>query len=191
MMSEMMEVIGGTEGVTKSFDFVRILTSRFDTADQNHKQVARWMALTYGEWLMENRMILTTALDAAGTRKATYYEAGFSSGSRATYLRGLDCFDAVNREIEDLVVACGVDTRVRRDLMARNDRATLDAAVESAALEDDQPESIAGLPVRKVPIVRAIEETGVRTRDEIARLKAELAESQRVIEQARLAISRP
>jgi chromosome partitioning protein len=104
MMSEMMEVIGGSEGVTKSFDFVRILTSRFDTADQNHKQVARWMALTYGEWLMENRMILTTALDAAGTRKATYYEAGFSSGSRTTYLRGLDCFDAVNREIEDLIV---------------------------------------------------------------------------------------
>jgi len=115
MMSEMMEVIGGSEGVTKSFDFVRILTSRFDTADQNHKQVARWMALTYGEWLMENRMILTTALDAAGTRKATYYEAGHSSGSRVTYLRGLDSFDAVNQEIEDLILGVWGRQQIQRE----------------------------------------------------------------------------
>jgi len=68
--------------------------------------------------------------------------------------------------------------------MARKDRAALDAAVESAAFDDDQPPA-ATPPARKVPIVREIEEAGLRTRDEILRLKAELAESYRVVEEAK------
>jgi hypothetical protein len=60
------------------------------------------MSLSYRERVMENRMMVTTALDMAGLRKETLYESG-ASGNKRTSDRALDHMNAVNAELLELV----------------------------------------------------------------------------------------
>jgi chromosome partitioning protein len=103
MMHDTLATLGQYEKQTKIFDFVRILIAKFNPADQNHKQIARWMSLSYRERVMENRMVVTTALDMAGLRKETLYESG-ASGNKRTSDRALDHMNAVNAELLELVI---------------------------------------------------------------------------------------
>jgi chromosome partitioning protein len=105
MMNDTISQLADAEGRGKSFDFVRILISKFNPNDLNHKTVAKWMAANYGDALLDNRMAITTALDLAGTRKETYYETEPADVGRRTYDRGRELLDAVNREIEELVLS--------------------------------------------------------------------------------------
>ena len=49
-------------------------------------------------------MAVTTALDGAGLRKRTYYEIDDQVGTRQSYMRGLVFLNAVNSEIEGVML---------------------------------------------------------------------------------------
>ena len=105
MMSETLADIIDFEGPEIiDLDFVRILTSRYSTADVNHRRIAGWMMANFGDALLENRMAVTTSLDMAGNIKRTLYE--LEPGARRRSVdRGREYMDAVNRELENLLLA--------------------------------------------------------------------------------------
>lgn len=86
----------------KALDFVRILVAKYNNNDRNHQRIAAWMVANYEERLLQNRMVVTTALDMAGNTKRTLYELE-EIGHRRTYERAIEHLDAVNAEIETLI----------------------------------------------------------------------------------------
>ena len=105
MLADTLEDIQAFEGgPPKSLDFVRVLVSKFMTADRNQQRIAAWMTSTFGDRLLDARMAHTTALDQAGTVKRTLYEMEPGAGRRS-HGRGLEYLDAVNAELETLINA--------------------------------------------------------------------------------------
>lgn len=105
MMSETLADIVDFEGPdVVGLDFVKILTSRFNTSDVNHRRISGWMMANFGDALLEHRMAMTTSLDMAGNVKRTLYE--LEPGSRRRSVdRGREYMDAVNQELENLLLA--------------------------------------------------------------------------------------
>ena len=62
------------------------------------------MGANFGDMLLQNPMAVTTALDGAGLRKRTYYEIDDQVGTRQSYMRGLVFLNAVNAEIEGVML---------------------------------------------------------------------------------------
>jgi len=90
-------------GRVKTFDAVRLLVSKYATADANQSQLVKWMASVFADTLLENRMAMTTGLDNAGNLKQSYYELETSDVNRRTYERGLEYLNNVNGEIERVI----------------------------------------------------------------------------------------
>jgi len=104
-LADTLEDIAAFEGgPQRSLDFVRILVAKYHTNDRNQQRIAAWMTSTFGDYMLDARMAHTTALDQAGTVKRTLYEMEQGSGRR-TQERGLDYLNAVNAELEELVLA--------------------------------------------------------------------------------------
>ena len=80
---------------------MRILITRFSTADRNQQALVDWMRHTYRGEVMESRMVMSTALDLAGNVKRTLYE--LEPGSSAALDRAIEHCDAVNLELEALL----------------------------------------------------------------------------------------
>ena len=57
----------------------------------------------FGERVLTNAMLKSTAVSDAGLTKQTLYEIGRQGGARGSYGRALEALDAVNAEIEQLV----------------------------------------------------------------------------------------
>jgi chromosome partitioning protein len=57
----------------------------------------------FGERVLTNPMLKSTAVSDAGLTKQTLYEIGRQSLGRSTYGRAIEALDAVNGEIERLV----------------------------------------------------------------------------------------
>ncbi|MFL5284760.1 MAG: hypothetical protein ACJ8AW_28220, partial [Rhodopila sp.] len=89
----------------KEIDFFKILVAKHVVTDQNQKQIIHLMGANFGDMLLENPMAVTTALDGAGLRKRTYYEVDDQVGTRHSYMRGLAFLNAVNSEIEGVMLA--------------------------------------------------------------------------------------
>jgi chromosome partitioning protein len=99
MMHGTMAMLAAQEQQEKSFDFVRILVSKFSTSDRYHNELSAWMRSIFGSLTLESKMVMTTAIDAAGNSKETIYEMR-PTGMKSTYDRAVEHLDAVNREIE-------------------------------------------------------------------------------------------
>ncbi|HMF66933.1 MAG TPA: plasmid partitioning protein RepA, partial [Phyllobacterium sp.] len=61
------------------------------------------MKSLFGERVLTNALLKSTAISDAGLTKQTLYEVGREYFTRATYDRAIEALDAVNLEIEDLV----------------------------------------------------------------------------------------
>lgn len=104
MSHDVLEQIERYDPQGKDFAFFKVLVSKFNTNDQNHKQVGRLMAANFADMLLDNRMAVTTMIDAASLRKQTFYEIDASIG-RQTYRRALRYLNELNHEIEALIWA--------------------------------------------------------------------------------------
>src|SRR5579859_1276958 len=100
MCADVMDQLDGHDAEGKDLDFFKILVAKHTMNDQNQKQIMHLMAANFGDMLLQNPMAVTTALDAAGLRKRTYYEIDKDVGTRQSYLRGLGYLNSVNAEIE-------------------------------------------------------------------------------------------
>jgi chromosome partitioning protein len=104
MCSQVLEQVEEIDPDGKEVDFFKILIAKHVITDQNQKQIIHLMSANFGDMLLQNPMVVTTALDGAGLRKRTYYEIDDQVGTRQSYQRGLSFLNAVNAEIESVVL---------------------------------------------------------------------------------------
>lgn len=104
MTADLMEVVRRA-GADVHLDFFRYVLTRFEPTDGPQAQVAGFLRSLFGERVLQNAMVKSTALADAGLSKQTLYEIGREGMNRATYDRALESLDAINGEIEGMIRA--------------------------------------------------------------------------------------
>ena len=92
-------------GASLSFDFLRYLVTRYEPHDGPQAQITGFLRAQFGERVLTNAMLKSTAVSDAGLTKQTLYEVGRENFSRGTYDRAMESLTAVNGEIEALLRA--------------------------------------------------------------------------------------
>ncbi len=100
MLTSNLDVINQYEGREKSFDFVRILLSKFEPNNKVHQQIERWVRKGFPGSVVAKNLALSAAL-RTGPDMQTAYESFV--GDRRTLRRAMEFLDDVNEEIEALV----------------------------------------------------------------------------------------
>ena len=103
MTADLLAVVREAGG-TLEFDFLRYLVTRFEPADGPQTQIAGFLRTQFGDRVLTNAMVKSTAISDAGLTKQTLYEVGRENFSRNTYDRAMEALTAVNEEIEALIV---------------------------------------------------------------------------------------
>ncbi|MBW9054610.1 plasmid partitioning protein RepA [Rhizobium mesosinicum] len=99
MTSELMSVVERAGGRT-SYDWMRYLVTRFEPNDGPQSQMTGFMRAIFGNRMLQNSMLKSTAISDAGVTKQTLYEVDRSQFTRGTYDRALESMNLVNGEIE-------------------------------------------------------------------------------------------
>ena len=108
MTADLMAVVeraGAASGYRVELDFFRYVLTRFEPRDGPQAQVAGFLRSLFGERVLTNAMVKSTALADAGLSKQTLYEVGREGMTKSTYDRAMESLDAVNGEIEELIRA--------------------------------------------------------------------------------------
>ena len=92
------------EGTQKAFDFLHILLSRVDQADNATPAVRTWIQQTYGEFVLPVEIPKTTVTSNKAAEFATVYDVQRYDGSAKTYRRALDAYDRLVDLIEQSIV---------------------------------------------------------------------------------------
>ena len=93
----------GEAGGRLDYDFLRYLVTRYEPQDGPQTQVVGFLRSLFGDRVLTNPMVKSTAISDAGLTKQTLYEVGPQNFSRETYNRATEALDAVNAEIQGLV----------------------------------------------------------------------------------------
>jgi chromosome partitioning protein len=104
MTADLLSVVRGAGG-SLDYDFLRYLVTRYEPQDGPQTQVVGFLRSLFGERVLTNPMVKSTAISDAGLTKQTLYEVGPQNFSRETYNRASEALDAVNGEIEQLMAA--------------------------------------------------------------------------------------
>ncbi|WP_438823119.1 plasmid partitioning protein RepA [Methylobacterium frigidaeris] len=104
MTSDYMQVIA-ERGVKLHLNFARYLVTRFEPGDGPQTDMVKMLRSLFGEHVLQNPVLKSTAVADAYLSKQTLYEVGREAFTRSTYDRAMDSFTAVNGEIENLVNA--------------------------------------------------------------------------------------
>lgn len=92
------------EGTQKGFDFLHILLSRVDQADNATPAVRSWIQQTYGEFVLPVEIPKTTVTSNKSAEFATVYDIEKYDGSQKTYKRALDAYDRFVDLVEQSIV---------------------------------------------------------------------------------------
>ena len=99
-----------------SYDFVRVLTTKHRSRIETEAEMMSWTKALFGDAVIENSMVETSLMDAAGILKETLYEYE-PARNRRSYERGLEAMNAVNRSLErELLLAWGRGVNLRREV---------------------------------------------------------------------------
>ena len=102
MTSDLLAVVTNAGG-TLSYDFMRYLVTRYEPQDAPQTQVVGLLRSLFGERVLTNPMIKSTAISDAGLSKQTFYEVNPRSFSPGTYTRAAEALGAVNGEVGALI----------------------------------------------------------------------------------------
>jgi len=102
MTSELLNVVAEAGG-NMSYDWLRYLVTRYEPGDGPQNQMVGFMRNLFGEHVLANEVLKSTAVSDAGITKQTLYEVEKSNFTRSTYERAMESLNAVNAEIEALV----------------------------------------------------------------------------------------
>jgi chromosome partitioning protein len=102
MTSDLLAVVENAGGDTE-YDWMRYLVTRYEPNDGPQSQMAGFMRSIFGNRVLENSMLKSTAISDAGLTKQTLYEVERGQFTRGTYDRALESLKLVNAEIEELV----------------------------------------------------------------------------------------
>ncbi|MBL8589822.1 MAG: plasmid partitioning protein RepA [Methylobacteriaceae bacterium] len=92
------------ERLRPNYSWMRYLLTRFEPNDGPQAQMAALLRARFGAFVMLNATLKSTAISDAGLTNQTIYEIDRSQFIRGTYDRAIESVDAVNREIEDLIL---------------------------------------------------------------------------------------
>jgi chromosome partitioning protein len=108
-MSQFLLMTGDLLGVVHNaggqlnLDFLRYLITRHEPQDGPQTQVVGFLRNLFGDRVLTNTMLKSTAISDAGLTKQTLYEINRQGVTRTTYSRAIEALDAVNREVEHLI----------------------------------------------------------------------------------------
>ena len=102
MTSDLLSVVTGAGG-TLNYDFMRYLVTRYEPQDAPQTQVVGLLRSLFGERVLTNPMIKSTAISDAGLSKQTFYEVNPRGFSHGTYSRAAEALDSVNSEVGALI----------------------------------------------------------------------------------------
>jgi chromosome partitioning protein len=85
------------------YDWMRYLVTRFEAGDGPQTQMVAFMRSMFGDRVLTNPMLKSTAISDAGITKQTLYEVAREQFTRSTYDRAMEALNAVNGEIEGLI----------------------------------------------------------------------------------------
>ena len=92
-------------GVTKEFDFVRVLLTRVDSQDATAAVVRDWIGKTYEGKVLPAEIPKTTVASSSSAEFGTVYDVGRYEGNQRTYKRALDAYDKVSELLEEVIRA--------------------------------------------------------------------------------------
>lgn len=108
-MSQFLQMTSGLLSVVRKaggnlqYDFLRYLITRFEPNDGPQAQIVGFLRNLFGELVLTQTMLKSTAVSEAGLRKQTVYEISRDQLNRQTYERAVESLDAVNGEVEALI----------------------------------------------------------------------------------------
>ncbi|WP_230174807.1 plasmid partitioning protein RepA [Rhizobium sp. CECT 9324] len=85
--------------------WMRYLITRFEPTDGPQNQMVAFLRSMFGEDVLVNPMLKSTAISDAGITNQTLFEVERSQFTRSTYDRALESMNNVNAEIETLIKA--------------------------------------------------------------------------------------
>jgi chromosome partitioning protein len=102
MTADLLSVVRSAGGNLR-YDFLRYLVTRYEPQDGPQTQIVGFLRNLFGERVLINPMLKSTAVSDAGLTKQTLYEISRQTVGRATYARAVESLDAVNGEVEQLI----------------------------------------------------------------------------------------
>ena len=87
------------------YDWLRYLVTRYEPSDGPQTQMVAFMRSLFGGHVLTHPMLKSVAISDAGITKQTLYEVERRLFTPATYDRAMECLDAVNGEVEQLIHA--------------------------------------------------------------------------------------
>jgi chromosome partitioning protein len=99
MTSSLLDTIRES-GMSLEYDFLRYLVSRFEPSDGPQAQVAGLLRANFGNRVMTETFLKSTAIADAGLTHQTLFEVGRGSMNRNTFDRAMESVNAVARELE-------------------------------------------------------------------------------------------
>ncbi len=108
-MGQFLLMLGGilepirSVGAEVNLQWFRYLVTRYEPTDQPQAQMVAFLQTLFGEFILKNHMLKSTAISDAGITKQTLYEVEKNTMTRSTYERAMEALDAVNGEIASLV----------------------------------------------------------------------------------------
>ncbi|WP_370164793.1 plasmid partitioning protein RepA [Bradyrhizobium diazoefficiens] len=104
MTSDLLAVVAKAGG-NMNYDWMRYLVTRYEPGDGPQAQMVGFMRSLFGDRMLTNMMLKSTAISDAGITKQTLYEVSRDQFTRATYDRAMESLDSVNGEIQSLIQA--------------------------------------------------------------------------------------
>lgn len=102
MTSEMLGVVAKAGG-DMNYDWMRYLVTRYEATDGPQTQMVAFMRTLFGDRVLTNAMLKSTAISDAGITKQTLFEVSRDQFTRTTYDRAVESLNAVNGEVEALI----------------------------------------------------------------------------------------
>ena len=92
-------------GVTKEFDFVRVLLTRVDSQDMTAAVVRDWIGKTYEGKVLSAEIPKTAVAASSAAEFGTVYDVVRYEGNQRTFKRALDAYDKVTELLEEIIRA--------------------------------------------------------------------------------------
>ncbi|WP_183832961.1 plasmid partitioning protein RepA [Aquamicrobium lusatiense] len=102
MLGNILEPIRSA-GAEVNLEWYRYLITRYEPMDQPQAQMVAFLQTLFGEFILRNQMLKSTAISDAGITKQTLYEVEKNTMTRSTYERAMESLDGVNSEIAGLI----------------------------------------------------------------------------------------
>ncbi|RWP39309.1 plasmid partitioning protein RepA [Mesorhizobium sp.] len=102
MLGNILEPIRAA-GAEVNLEWYRYLVTRFEPTDQPQAQMVAFLHTLFGEFILKNQMLKSTAISDAGITKQTLYEVEKNAMTRSTYERAMDALEIVNGEVAALI----------------------------------------------------------------------------------------